>query len=167
MENETLMQKTILFEMDGKNQAIHEYDKMIWVLRTGFLTVFFAIWGLLIKSIIDNGGISNFNQLFDLMAILGIVITLGALIVDSNYVRRKYRVIKALNKLYKTIIEVSKVGSPGAGVFKEVLQISGTTSDIDPGTLKGTGYWRDMIICLIVYLMPLIALLIGFVLLSK
>jgi len=167
MEDETLLQKTILFEMEGKNQAIHEYDKMIWVLRTGFLTVFFATWALLIKSIIDNGDISIFCQLWDLLAIIAIVITLGALIVDSNYVRRKYRVIKALNKMYKTIIEVSKAGFPGAEIFKEVLQISGTTTDSDPGTLKGTGYWRDMIICLVVYLMPLIALLIGFVLLAK
>jgi hypothetical protein len=101
------------------------------------------------------------------MTILAVVITLGALVVDSNYVRRKYRVIKALNKLYKTILDISKAESSVAGVFDEVLQISGTTTDIDPGSLKGTGYWRDMIICLIVYLMPLIALLTGFVLLSK
>ena len=44
----------IVGEMTGKNAAIHAYDRMIWTVRTGFLTLLFGAWGLLISSISND-----------------------------------------------------------------------------------------------------------------
>jgi hypothetical protein len=48
MNENNLISKIIVDEIGGKNQAIHAYDKMIWTVRTGFLTLFFARWGILL-----------------------------------------------------------------------------------------------------------------------
>jgi hypothetical protein len=40
-------------EVAGKNAAIASYDHMIWTVRSGFLTLFFGGWGLLLKSLLE------------------------------------------------------------------------------------------------------------------
>jgi len=96
-----LLQKIILDEMTGKNQAIHSYDKMIWAVRTGLLTLLFAGWGILIKSIIDNssGTQITLNRLLIAMLLVSAALSVGGLIIDQNYIRRKFRVIYALDCL--------------------------------------------------------------------
>jgi hypothetical protein len=183
MNYEDILKDTIKFEMDGKNQAIHEYDKMIWALRTGFLTVFFAVWGLIIKAIIDKGEMPLLNNVVPVMIMLAAVISLSACCIDSSYVRRKYKVIAALNKLYRILIDYAQGGTIEFEKFKEVLKISGTTvssSGVDTSTtafsteadkksdiLKGTGYWREIVVCVTVYLVPMIALIAGIIMLGK
>ncbi len=49
---DTLLTKLLLGEVAGKNGAIHAYDKMVWTVRSGFLTLFFGGWGLLRKSLV-------------------------------------------------------------------------------------------------------------------
>ena len=46
MDNEAFITKIILDEITGKNQAIHAYDRMIWTVRTEFLTLFFLQAGV-------------------------------------------------------------------------------------------------------------------------
>jgi hypothetical protein len=172
VDYEEILKHAIKFEIDGKNQAIHEYDKMIWALRTGYLTVFFAVWGLLIKSMIDKGEIPQIDQIVTLMSLLAVVITVGACCVDANYVRRKYKVIKAMNKLYWTLIDSAQGDQKQFEKFKELIMISGTTApsciaDASSNNLRGTGYWREVVICIVVYLIPLIVLLTGLILLTR
>lgn len=42
--------KLINNELTGKNAAIHAYDKMIWKVRAGFLTLVFGAWRLAVKA---------------------------------------------------------------------------------------------------------------------
>jgi hypothetical protein len=172
MDWKEILKDTIKFEMDGKNQAIHEYDKMIWALRTGFLTVFFAVWGLIIKAIIDNGKMPLLHNIVPVMIMLAAVISLSACCIDSSYVRRKYKVIKALNKLYWTLIDSAQGGHIEYDKFKNLLIISGTTAlmseaDLNSFKLKGTGYWREIVVCVTVYLVPMIALITGIIMLGN
>jgi hypothetical protein len=169
MENESLLENTIMFEMSGKNQGIHEYDKMIWNLRIGFLTVFFAVWSLLIKSIIDNANIICLNKTLLLMSIIAFFVALGALIIDINYTRRKYRVIKAINVLYKCILNEDNDSTINKSAYLKVLLISGTTLDSkndDLSDLKDTGFYQELYVAFTVYVMPLLISLLGFCLLS-
>jgi hypothetical protein len=169
MENESLLEKTIMFEMSGKNQAIHEYDKMIWNLRIGFLTVFFAVWSLLIKSIIDKANIIALNKTLLLMSIIAFFVALGALIIDINYTRRKYRVIKAINVLYKYILNEGNDSTINKSAYLKVLLISGTTLDSkndNLSDLKETGFYKELYVAFTVYVMPLLISLLGFCLLS-
>lgn len=50
---EPFLEKIIQSEISGKNAAINSYDKMMWTVRSGFLTLVFAAWGLIIKSALE------------------------------------------------------------------------------------------------------------------
>lgn len=168
MERESLLEKTIMFEIDGKNQAIHEYDKMLWNLRIGYLTLFFAACGLLIKSVIDNNSTCQISHIFYLIAIFAVFIAAGAFAVDANYSKRKYKVIRVMNLIYKVISEKVKNGVPDPEDFRVLLIISGTTSipsesNYDLDCLKDTGYLREIIVSILIYFLPLIIILIGFI----
>ncbi len=167
MNIQTLFESTIKFEMEGKNQAIHEYDKMIWNLRIGYLTIFFSAFSILLKSVIDKGSLCQKDLILDLVKILAIMISIGALFVDSNYVWRKYKVIKAINALYREIFKLAVIKEPDLKGFKNLLLISGTTDvndqDIEKlDRLKGTGIIREFFVCLLIYLVPLIIVYFGF-----
>ena len=49
MMDKAFLTKTIGDEISGKYQAIHKYDKIMWTLRSGFLTLVFGGGGLVIK----------------------------------------------------------------------------------------------------------------------
>lgn len=53
-ESDKLIRQIVFDEIKGKNSAIHAYDKMIWTIRTGFLTLLFAGWGLLLSAVGKN-----------------------------------------------------------------------------------------------------------------
>lgn len=50
----SLLEKLVLDEISGKNKAIHAYDRMMWTVRTGFLTLFFSGWGILLKAMVEK-----------------------------------------------------------------------------------------------------------------
>ena len=152
--------------MEGKNQAIHEYDKMLWNLRIGYLTVFFAVWALLLKKVIETPEYVYSNELLRLMAILGLFISLGALFVDLNYSWRKYKVIAALNKLYRKITAMASAKDPRLKVFRKLILISGTTilkskNIKDQKKMIESGFIKELLVCLVIYLGSLGLLYIG------
>ena len=88
MNENSLISKIIIDEIGGKNQAIHAYDKMIWTVRTGFLTIFFAGWGILLKSFVDTSSdkqLSSQHDIFIVMLLISITLSCGGFIVDLNY----------------------------------------------------------------------------------
>ena len=50
----TIIQKMVLDEISGKNNAIQSYDVTLWKIRSGFLTLLFAGWGALLSFLGDN-----------------------------------------------------------------------------------------------------------------
>ncbi len=167
MDKEELTSKIILGEITGKNQAIHAYDKMIWTVRTGFLTLFFASWGILLKSIVDNSSSTQTSLQCVLVPMLFISITLsiGGLMIDQNYVRRKFRVIHALDSLLlilmKDIVQIDN----NKNQIIDYIQVSGDKDD--KNYQKVSGYrpaWRTG---LVIYLVPLIITTINVLLLWK
>jgi hypothetical protein len=48
-----VLEKVVLGEIDGKNRAIHAYDSISWKVRTGFLTLLFGGWAILLKGIVE------------------------------------------------------------------------------------------------------------------
>jgi len=172
MERESLLEKTIMFELGGKNQALHEYDKMLWNLRIGYLTLFFTACGLLVKAFIDNEGIYQAGNILYLILIMSFTISFGAFAVDYNYVKRKYRVIRALNLMYEMITEKVKNEKPDPQDFIDLIKISGTTKirkkdSKDLNSMVDTGLLRERWICFLIYFLPLTIVLAGFVLLLR
>lgn len=163
MPEEPLNQKIILQELECKNEAIHEYDKMLWPLRTGFLTLFFAGWGILLKSFIENKCTGELNSILIMMAIISLVICCGGLMIDINYSRRKYRVIYSLENLNKILIFITSENKLDPKTVEEYLLVSGAKDDTK--YLQVSGYTKEKNVALIIYLMPLITMVIGIILL--
>lgn len=165
MDKEDLISKIVLGEITGKNQAIHAYDKMIWTIRTGFLTLFFAGWGILLKSIVDSASRShsNMHPVLIAMLLVSIALSLGGLIIDQNYVRRKFRVIYALDSLLSIILRkgIQIVNTPNEIV--NYIQVSGDKDDTD--YKKASGYNPAWKVGLAIYMIPVIIAVISVALL--
>jgi hypothetical protein len=95
------LEKVVLAEIEGKNAAIHAYDGMIWKIRTGLLTLLFVGWSVLLKSFTDNllRPAESYRTIIMAMFLFSLGLSLGAWFVDHAYVRRRFRVILALNEL--------------------------------------------------------------------
>ena len=50
---DSLSEKVVLGEIDGKNRAIHTYDDIVWKIRSGFLTLTLGGWAIILKGIVD------------------------------------------------------------------------------------------------------------------
>jgi len=161
----TFIKEIIKKEIDGKIQALHEYDKMLWALRTGFLTLFFAGWGLMLKSLLDNKPIEKMNTILLMMTILSMIICISGLLIDSNYVKRKYRVIQALDLLYDHILREEKFTEQEIIEIKGLIQVSGSRANKKYSEVSG--YPKERNVVLIIYLMPIVSLIMGIILMWK
>jgi uncharacterized protein (DUF2236 family) len=52
--NQGLIEKIVLDEIEGKYRAIHGYDGIVWKIYGGFLTLLFAGWATLLTSIVED-----------------------------------------------------------------------------------------------------------------
>jgi len=167
MDKEELISKIVLGEITGKNQAIHAYDKLIWTVRTGFLTIYFAGWGILLKSIIDNPSEiqTNLNRILIAMLLVSVAISLGGLIIDQNYVRRKFRVIYALDALLSILLKYGVEDANANNKINDHIQVSGDKHNSNYQLV--TGYrpaWRAG---LAIYLVPVLISTISILFLWK
>lgn len=164
-EVESLIKRVVLDEITGKNQAIHAYDKMVWTVRTGFLTLVFAGWGLLLSSVADSftgcegsDPVVKAWPLLAAMVAVSVGLAVAGFIVDLNYVRRKFRVISALNGLMAVIIEHDEAELMNrefiAKHLRPFLSISGDSGSRDYASVSG--YKGARTISLIIYSVPLI-----------
>ncbi len=100
MADETFIEKITINEIAGKYAPIHAYDGMIWKVRSGFLTLVFAGWSLIIKTAIENK--TEFTIILPYVFMLSgfsLALAIGGYKIDMNYVKRKFRVINGLNEL--------------------------------------------------------------------
>ncbi|MBL0007106.1 MAG: hypothetical protein IPP25_07940 [Saprospiraceae bacterium] len=105
MNNETFLEKFVSTEIGGKNTAIHAYDKMMWMVRSGYLTLVFAGWGFVIKAALENSlDIQFIKPYILLLSSFSIVLAFGAFLIDRNYARRKFRVITAVNEIIQLVL---------------------------------------------------------------
>ena len=151
-----LVSKVVLGEISGKNQAIHAYDKLIWTIRTGFLTLFFAGWGILLKSIIDNPSdlAANLHRVLIAMLIVSIALSLGGLIIDQNYVRRKFRVIHSLDLLLAALMRSGVQFDQIHDEIIDYIQVSGDKDNTHYQNVSGYNpAWKAG---LAIYSVPLI-----------
>ncbi len=165
MDKEELITKIVLGEITGKNLAIHAYDKMVWTVRTGFLTLYFAGWGILFKSIVDNssGTQVNLHRVLIAMLLVSVALSVGGLIIDQNYVRRKFRVIYALDSLLSTLLKIDVKIVNGHDEITNYIQVSGDKDDTN--YLKVSGYSPAWKAGFAVYLVPVIIAFISVILL--
>jgi hypothetical protein len=156
-EESELFEKMVLGEIEGKNSAIHTYDDIIWKIRTGYLTLVFAGWAILLKSIADSQQRTGqgFESITIAMFFFSVGLAAGGWFVDRAYSRRKARVIHALDRLMQAIADNS--GDFGK-VPVELLKVAGDNPDVP---YDSRGYREGLAGGLCVYFVPLITLAVA------
>jgi hypothetical protein len=164
--SKTLLEDLVKGEIGGKNAAIHAYDKIIWMVRTGFATIVFAGWALLVSGITDNS--NSYKDMIPLVLMMlpvTLALALGAYKLDENYVQRKFRVINGLNQLLKVMLEIGishQITDEHKKILEDVLQVSG---DMDNDTYKQVnGYSPAIKAGKLLYIGILLSLVAGAVL---
>jgi hypothetical protein len=146
-------EKVIMGEIDGKNAAIHAYDKIIWQVRTGFLTLVFGGWAFILQGAIQAGMTPEQNRPYLFMMIfLTLILAIGAFFVDRNYIRRKFRVIFSLNKLQSILagldVGVEELPKSEKTRILEYMEVAG---DSGLKTYEGKGYNQELTVSYIIY----------------
>lgn len=161
MEKGDMIFRMITDELSGKIKAIHAYDKMIWMIRSGFITLFFAGWGIIFKSVIDNSSQPqcNLHRVLIAMALISVALSLGAMILDLNYVRRKFRVIDAFDGLMSIIMreDVQILNNPSQLI--NYMQVSGDKDN--KSYLNVLGYHNECYAGVVIYTVPIIMIAFG------
>lgn len=149
-----VLEKLILGEIEGKNRAIHAYDGMVWKIRSGFLTLLFGGWAIVLKGIVESADKkpSDYQPLAWGLFLFSLGFALGARYVDRNYVRRKFRVIAALDRLTDAIRDC---GGNYLKIPPELLKIAGDNAEMP---FDSAGYREAAKAELSVYLVPLLIL---------
>lgn len=171
MSENSIFFNLVKTELTGKKAAIHAYDTIIWKIRSGYLTIFFASWGVLIGSLVGDS--SSDDYVFSLVIpiwILNLVVSIAAQTIDKNYNQRKCRVIADVDLLYETLIDIgSRVSLVGQLVSTETeelvipterlrsfLRISGDSGD---SSFEGPGYRQALRVGRQIFLLPPLAVL--------
>lgn len=145
------VEKIVLGEIEGKNRAIHAYDGMVWKIRTGFLTLLFGGWAILLKGIVDSKDASpaTYGTLIGGLFLFSLGFAFGAWYIDRSYVRRKFRVILALDRLMD---EARDCAGDYHKISPELLKVVGDSGEMP---YDSTGYREAASAERIVYLVPL------------
>ena len=152
--NDEFVKDLIKSEIGGKFAAIHAYDKMIWTVRTGFLTLVFAAWALLIKTGLENKlSIAEMDSYIYLLSGFSLVLAIGGFKIDLNYARRKFRVIKAVNQLMKFICSTGEdnLNTDDRSRLTGLLQISGDAANKE---YRQPSFDNELNVSRIIYTVP-------------
>ena len=155
--SDALVEKIVLGEIEGKNRAIHTYDDIVWKIRSGFLTLSFGGWAILLKGIVDAQSASMrkyYGLVFGLL-LFNLAFAFGAWYIDRSYLRRKFRVILALNGL---VDELAASGGDLSKVSSTHLKVAGDDAQRPFDCL---GYRQARSTELAVYLAPVVILVAG------
>lgn len=162
MEELKPIERVVLGEIEGKNAAIHAYDKITWTARSGFLSLLFGGWGLLVGLAKENVAFGELAPAAVVLLFVSAGLAVGGFVVDYNYVRRKFKVIFDLNALMEYVIDHPSVlvddGSVAeSGRLRAVMRVSGDTD----GGRPASGFRHAVMAGVAVYVTPTIMLTAG------
>ncbi len=169
MEKE-ILEKIIIDEKAGKNLAIHAYDKMVWTVRSGYLTLVFGGWGFVVKSAVETDAkLAHISPYILMLSGFTIALSIGAYLIDRNYARRKFRVIYAVNNLIQLTMnaDLNEIDNSTRIKLTELLQISG---DADNKNYRFKAFSNEMRVGEIIYLLTsalIICVAINFLIMIK
>jgi hypothetical protein len=158
----SLRKEIVLGEITGKNNAIHAYDKTLWTIRSGYLTLMFGGWAIVIKGAMDQGGdLKKVRHLLIIMFVVSVGFAIGAFILDQNYERRKFRVIASLNRLLSQALDLEDVDNIKAEARKALHENVQVAGDADNETYRISGYRQAATAGITLYVASVIAVLVA------
>jgi hypothetical protein len=157
MNKSDFLEKLVFNEVAGKNNAIHSYDEIIWKIRTGYLTLLFAAWAIILKNVVDStkSPHSNYGMIVIALFLFSLGLALGGWFIDMTYVRRKERVILALDDLTEAI-----EGCKGnfLKIPTRLLKVAGDKPDMP---YDSKGYQEAYRGSIMVFFIPLLAVMLA------
>ncbi|GAG39000.1 unnamed protein product, partial [marine sediment metagenome] len=143
---------------EGKNKAIHAYDSILWKVRTGFLTLIFAGFGIILTGLLKEGAdFSKAQQYIFVMLLVSSGLSISAIIIDINYLHRKFRVIKHLNDLLKSASTLNTDQSEEK--LNEIRQYFKVSGDSGGNFYKDVkGYPGALTVAILVYFIPVLVI---------
>ncbi len=162
-EKDEVFEKIVLGEIEGKNLAIHAYDGIVWKIRSGFLTLLFGGWSILLTGIVQTKDKppADYQPLAWGLFLFSLGFAFGARYVDRSYIRRKFRVVLALDRI------IDEIGSCAGDYHKlspELLRVAG---DNPAMPYDSAGYREASRAELSVYLVPLVILVVVIVIVVR
>ena len=164
MSAATSLRELAMTEVTGKNAAIASYDQMIWTVRSGFLTLFFGGWGLLLQALLAVVPLKGGHYaIIGALLLISTALAFAGASIDRNYVRRKFRVIASLNQRLRELATGPSSLPHGTGdtILIDQLRIRGDTDD---DSYDISGYANERRVGRIIFAVPLSALAAGLVL---
>jgi hypothetical protein len=149
---ETYLTQIIQNEIAGKNAAIHAYDKMMWSVRSGYLTLVFGGWGFVIKAAIESkSALSDIKPYILVLSAFTLILAIGAYLIDRNYARRKFRIIHAVNDLIQLLLSTDPEHlDEKKKKLTPLLRISG---DADNKSYRFNAFYNEMKVSNIIYML--------------
>ena len=163
MADKSFLQELILNEIKGKNAAIHAYDRMSWTVRSGFLTLFFAAWGLVLGGMVkEHRTPSEMLPITTALLVVSLGLALGGLAIDMGYVVRKFKVINALNNLLQLLVDSggdsdALLASEVRQSLRHMLRVSGDSrgESLEKGWSVAAGLGA------VIYILPFLVTVVG------
>lgn len=142
------------------NAALHGYDRILLTVRSGYLTIFFGGWAILLSGVAQEKT-TLVLALVIAAALLtfSIGLSVGGFIIDCNYVIRKFRAIHDLNLLLEHVLENPKIESVEEAkdldleLLKGVIRVSGVS-----GEYNEEGWKAALMVSIVFYFVPIIIL---------
>ena len=157
-----ILHKDILLgEIAGKNAAIHAYDKIIWIVRSGYLTLFYGGWAIVLKSMIEKeggGGLAQNKEIILVMLSITLSLAIGAYIVDKNYLRRKFRVIYSLNKILGYLFDIESLDKVDNKIIEDLRKHIQVSGDADNRNYDIDGYKQAVLAENSIYVISILSL---------
>jgi hypothetical protein len=134
-------------------------------VRSGFLTLLFAGLGIILTGLIQKGGeFDKSKPYIFIMLLVSTGISIPGCIIDINYVRRKFRVIRDLDNLFsKACLLQTDVSESSVNEIMQFIRVSGDSGDQSYNEVKG--YPRAYKIGLLIYFVPILLLWVGWLIL--
>lgn len=151
MGNSDLMEKLFLGEVEGRYKAIQTYEAITWKVRAGYLALLFAGWSVLLKGVEGNNALA----LVVGMLIFSIALAYGAWATDRKYIRHKFSVIRALDKLVEAI---GRSGGDYSKIPFDLLKDASESEDVPYGS---KGYQESINSGNLIFFVPLGALAVA------
>lgn len=141
-------------EIGGKKLAIHAYDKMMWMVRSGFLTLVFAGWSILIKSVIDaKSDLYSITPYIYILSAFSLALAIAGYRIDINYAKRKFRVIASVNRLMPLVVKFNfeNIQTEEEDELVSLLKISG---DAYNDIYKGKSFNNELNVSRLIFFVP-------------
>jgi hypothetical protein len=164
MPDRSFVEQIFLDEIAEKNKAIHAYDHILWTVRSGFLTLFFIGWGFVLKGILNEPNLHVVARVIIPMLFLSMGLSVGGFVIDLNYVRRKFRVIAALNRLYSILLvphNISQIIVSDENQRESLLKVVRISGDSGDRSYRIPGYRNALMVSTLIYFIPIVLLLVG------